>query len=739
MRKFICLGLIVSLLFSLLGCAGVNNTNSTGTHQVDGKIDKRLKSIIDKFEEGGKPLKIPVLNELKESNDEDKAELLMDFADDMAKAQFFGLVNDNIIAMAGKVVKEYPHPLLLNNYGAMLTEVSPEDGLYLLLHALEYEPTNPVILTNIANMYIQLDDFGQAEKYANEALISTPDFGAAYQVLTTCHLKNGNSILASETMVKSAKHCFNELTIYHFENFIDAVDEQLDPKVDEYPLKEEFINDLYIIAKENVDTIDVSSVVDTPEAQLTLNSLPNIGSADDLRHYLEYFDTEHDKTWSSYLHYEDEYLDFKSILDEEEAEEEQRTQDSDGLAFHIEKNLRQRYAFEVLSSFYLYKIEKERLNLEDEFETMRSDMELANDDIIKNYQELQKVDEDHIESLNEDLMRAYESMNMGEIEQITNQLMAEGQGIAIKAAELEVEKEKDILNNELDYVQKMKDKAFSYYINTKQTLEEYWLKSGGLLKYVTNESVFNVLDAQRRVDVNYYVSDALDKIMGCAGTVSGQHGDIAMAETNLYNIKSIIAGNELEREEKEEERQRKGEELNPEMEDGVLSTYPEKNAVGELGLEFDLFGLISANGQTDGTDYSLEVSGSVSILKGTIGGRTITEKGVVSKEAYTTAGVDVDIKPGDLIPEKALGKGAGKLLGSISFGASESISRYNVMSGNKITDFGTIRTSETSMGAGPVGSSKQTTIRRSSITGVAIKNKSIKYKFMFLTYTVPNN
>ncbi len=235
------------------------------------------------------------------------------------------------------------------------------------------------------------------------------------------------------------------------------------------------------------------------------------------------------------------------------------------------------------------------------------------------------------------------------------------------------------------------------------------------------------------------MSDPLNKLLGIASTVSGQHRDIEMAETNLENLKDIIAGYELEKQKREEEEQRKGEELKPEMEEGVISTYPEANAVGDLGVEFDLFGLISASGQTDGKDYSLEVSGNAGILKGTIGGKTITEKGVVSKEAYTTAGVDVDVKPGELIPKKPGVKGVGKLLGSISFGANESVSRYNVMSGNRITDFGTIRTSERSVGAGPVGGSSQTTIRRSHMTGLAIKNKSIKYKFAFLTYTVPNN
>ena len=47
---------------------------------------------------------------------------------------------------------------------------------------------------------------------------------------------------------------------------------QLDAEVDEYPLNETFINDLYDIAKENTGSFtDVST--DIPESQLTLKPL----------------------------------------------------------------------------------------------------------------------------------------------------------------------------------------------------------------------------------------------------------------------------------------------------------------------------------------------------------------------------------------------------------------------------------------------------------------------------------
>ena len=56
---------------------------------------------------------------------------------------------------------------------------------------------------------------------------------------------------------------------------------QLDAEVDEYPLNETFINDLYDIAKENTGSFtDVST--DIPESQLTLKPFPQITGPDNL-------------------------------------------------------------------------------------------------------------------------------------------------------------------------------------------------------------------------------------------------------------------------------------------------------------------------------------------------------------------------------------------------------------------------------------------------------------------------
>lgn len=617
----------------------------------------------------------------------------------------------------------------------MLAGTAPQEGLNLLLEALKYEPANPLLLTNIANLYIKLDKFGEAERYAKQALSSMPDFGPAYQVLTTCHLKNGNSILASETMVKSAKHMFNDLTIYHFENFLDAVEEQLDPKDDEYPLKEEFLKELYYIAKENVDVLDVSKKTDTPEAQLTIPDIPNLPNSEDLRLYKDYLRGFENEAWNHYLEMETQYSKYKRLVDQDEDQD----QDKVGLVYHIEKNIRQKYAFEVLRSFYVFKLEKAKLNMEEQLEAIAEDEQQECYNINKKHDELVVQAGQLAEKTMEQGMNAIDA---GQYE-TANALIEKAVGLrdiaSIDIAKIRVQEEKEILKNKLYMTQKRMDIINSQYKKNKQTLEEYWLRSGGILKYIADENVFYMLDSCLRMDVDEYMSDIFDKLAFCSSGVYLQYVEVEGAEKNLSDTEYIINAIKADKEQKEEA-QRKANSLKVGMEDAVISVFPEKNAVGDLGFEFDLFDIISASGSTNGDDYSLELSGSIGMLKGTVGGRTITENNQVSKEAYTTVSVEAKLAAEDLVPYKVAGV-TGKILGKLSFSKSESAGRYNVMSiDNKIMEFGTIDTSESKFEAVIFGVSDQKTIRRSSLmSGVAVVDKSKKYKFVFMTYTVPAN
>lgn len=204
--------------------------------------------------------------------------LALELADDMAMATTFGLINDEILAISHEAVMIYPNALLLNNYATMLNSVGHQDNaLFFYTLALQQEPNNPILLTNIANVYLERENYEAARDFATQALQAMDDFGPAYQVLTTVHLHDGHYELAAETMVKSAKYNFNDGTMHHFDSFLEAV-QQLDPTQDDYPLHKKFIDELYATASTQIDTLDINTTVDTPASQITLPKFPTIVS-----------------------------------------------------------------------------------------------------------------------------------------------------------------------------------------------------------------------------------------------------------------------------------------------------------------------------------------------------------------------------------------------------------------------------------------------------------------------------
>jgi hypothetical protein len=114
-------------------------------------------------------------------------EWALSIAGDMATATAFGCVTPGLMNAAGLAVSVYPHPLLLNNYAGALRSESPKDALFFYQAALEFEPQNPLLLTNIGFTYLDMGDYDTAKEYALLALQYNPESGGAYQILTRCH------------------------------------------------------------------------------------------------------------------------------------------------------------------------------------------------------------------------------------------------------------------------------------------------------------------------------------------------------------------------------------------------------------------------------------------------------------------------------------------------------------------------------------------------------------------------
>jgi hypothetical protein len=705
-RRYTALLMAFLLVFNLTGCGGDNTEASEHeddkTDMIAIKTDNEAYNIIaEEIDKSIKSLSInydayPIAKEFEEADLDEKIAMAMDLADDMAMAQFLGVVTDEMLVMGGNAVKAYPHPLLLNNYATILADIgNASDALFFLLQAAAQDPENPLLLTNIANVYIELDDFGAAERYAKLALSAQNDFGPAYQVLTTVHLKNNDSILAAETMVKSAKHCFNDVTEYHFKAFLYAVDE-LDPETDEYPLKEEFIKDLYGIASQNVDTRDISSNIDTPGTQIAIKPFPQITGADNLMKSYDYLKEEGLKLARNQGDALDRYAGLE-YADEDYLDDLYLDDISNDGVYPVKKNLRQIYAYKVLRSYYIFKLEQCRSKYMNQ-----------------------------LLSISEDYMDKYININ-------------ESHSSTSNSAAAKVKYYQDVLDNSKHFAPSIISTSQAYYNETKQILEEYWLRTGGLLQYINNEEIFEQYNTERELDVYEYLPEALNWLESHALDILSNANNSNIALVELAMEQGTQSSDSVQ---EDTEQDFDGDDMVPSIEREAFTVYPESSDMGKIGIEEGLFGF-DFSMQYDGESYNLQLDTPVYSLQGT--------KNIYSGHTMAAAMFDVRaevvydwLKDSKTIQNKLEKSGkAGKalaLIGKLDLGYKNgtNISQYVVMDSNgRVIDRGILYTREKGYEGLGLGRSEKVEVRKSYMTGVAVKRKTTKYKFMFATYETP--
>lgn len=670
-----------------------------------------------------------------QADDRQRAAIALDMADDMALSQTFNLVTNDMLVMAGKAVKAYPHPILLNNYAAMLLgNGNTGDALYFFKLSLNQEPNNTILLTNIANVYLDMENYSEAEKYAKRALAATEDYGPAYQVLTTIHLKNGNSELAAETMVKSAKHCFNSITMYHFGSFLDAV-MALDPAEDEYPLKEEYISELYDIAKENVDTKETNGDVDTPSGQIKIKPFPQISSADHLIKSREYLSDEREKISDKMSDAEQQYNKYYNALSDHLDKQE----DTEAGVLPVKKNIRQVYAFMVLRSYYEYKVRQAEEKLYTKLDDLQTQRDEKLNKTAENYytrtEEARNKTENASDQVLGELIAAMDGGKLPDPLKVYEASLIE-MDIKIEQAEAEFTLSKQ-------YVNEITTATQNCYDDMKQTLEEFWLRSGGLLKYLTIEDVFNQLDIEREKMVYEHIGMPFAVLEEQADFLTNKKDQLDSSKHDKQVLLDSLSGVVAEYEEVKEEEQRRLDSIVPDIEKEAISEYPEKSALGDIGMEGGFFGLLSGSIQYNGEKFSFEADTPL----GGIGGERSIVNEKVQKEVYYAAGARVEgstewltdskLISGSLQTAGNAGKAAAKL-GKISFGYTNGIKTGEYMTtdeNNRVIDRGMIHIREVGGEIWKFGKSKQVVVKKSYMTGVATKKTTTKYKFEFATYS----
>lgn len=155
--------------------------------------------------------------ETKGMADAEAMEHLLKYCDEMVAAAEIGCVTGEMIERAVATCMLCPSSAVYNNT-AMLFFYKGDTPNALLYYqqAEKMDADNAIILTNIAECFFELGDLAAARRYADRAVSLEPEYGLAFQLLTSLNLKEKLYVLAAETLFKSARNYFSDITACQF-------------------------------------------------------------------------------------------------------------------------------------------------------------------------------------------------------------------------------------------------------------------------------------------------------------------------------------------------------------------------------------------------------------------------------------------------------------------------------------------------------------------------------------------
>ena len=344
-----------------------------------------------------------------------------------------------------------------------------------------------------------------------------------------------------------------------------------------------------------------------------------------------------------------------------------------------------------------------------------------------------------MDELNERQASAQDSFDYNVLTPMRPEDLFEIERKAMEEYKLALEEIKKVYNS---YTPEVISLSREQYNETKQILEEFWLRSGGIIKYITEEDILKQFDYERTMTVYEYIEYPIGNLLLWAGNLVG-------AETVMFYTDEIISilnslgmiAEDYENIMSQNEAKEKGDDMIPDIEKQAITHFEEEGDLPDVGFEGDIFGF-GVSLQTDGE--RLKVGLETPVSSSEISKNLLYDK--PSKGAYFESYTAVGAKAQGSTDwftdfknvKKAIGKGQ-KIMGDIGFGFSNNVSQGNYVSVNKegkIVDRGIIYIRESGGSIGKFGKSERVVVRKSTMTGLAIKEKSTKYKFGIGSFTV---
>lgn len=157
------------------------------------------------------------VEETKNMTQDEAVTYVMQYNEMAFTAAEIGCVTGALIERAVASCMLCPSAVTYNNTGILFAYKSDmENALKFYEAAEKMAPDNPTVQVNLAEYYFEKGNYVASRRHANKAIAAAPDYGLAYQILTSINLAEGKSVEAAKTLFKSAATYFSDITAQQF-------------------------------------------------------------------------------------------------------------------------------------------------------------------------------------------------------------------------------------------------------------------------------------------------------------------------------------------------------------------------------------------------------------------------------------------------------------------------------------------------------------------------------------------
>ncbi len=185
--------------------------------QFDNPVNLQASLSLDVTDEGIMNAFNAFVEETKGMTQDEAVTYVMQYNEMAFTAAEMGCVTGQLIERAVASCMLCPTAVAYNNTGLLFAYKNDMENAHKFYEAaLRMAPDNPTALLNIAEYHFEKGNYATARNYANRALQGAPDYGLAYQLLTSINLAEGKSVEAAKTLFKSAATYFSDITASQF-------------------------------------------------------------------------------------------------------------------------------------------------------------------------------------------------------------------------------------------------------------------------------------------------------------------------------------------------------------------------------------------------------------------------------------------------------------------------------------------------------------------------------------------